>query len=246
MIWFMLAAVFVVYFMTVAVYTGMESRFHLIWLLLAALSTFCGVLADQTEKGMIWIPGFLLVVFLIFWIGILLLITRIVIRIVKAGKTETEPGADYMIVLGAHVNGRELSRALQNRLDAAFSYYQTSPDTICLLSGAMGPGEDITEAKAMQEYLVHRGIPEDKLLLEEESYNTEQNIANCRVMTDMDEKKVLVVTNRFHLYRALCICRKQGMKSVMGLAAEDHPIMIPTYYLREVLAILDYKRKKKI
>lgn len=246
MIWFLLAALFVVYFTIVAVYTGIESKFHLVWLVLAVLATLFGVLADQNSKGMIHIPGFLIILFAIFWMFVLLLILRTVLQILKAGRKKPEENAEYMIVLGAHVNGTAISRALQNRLDAAFLYYLNNPNTKLILSGAKGPGEDISEAEAMQKYLMHRGVPVERLILEMNSYNTDENIGNSRKLVDLDQSSVIVVTNRFHLYRALCICRKQGMQTVQGLAAEDHPIMIPTYYLREVMAIFQYRRQKKI
>lgn len=246
MIWFLLAALFTVYFMTVAVITGMESKFHLVWLFLAAAATLFGVIDDQNTKGMILVPGPLLVAFAIFWIAVGILVFSVIFRILKAGHTNADPDAEYMIILGAHVNGEMISSALRNRLDAAFSYYGNNPDVKMILSGAKGPGEEVTEAEAMEKYLLRRGVPSENLILEKESFTTEENIANCRALADLDHKKVVVTTNRFHLYRALCLCRKQGMENVQGLAADDHPLMIPTYYLREVMAILDYRRKKKI
>lgn len=246
MILFFVAAVFALYFITVAIYTGMESKFHLVWLFLAVMTALFGLIAELSTKGLVRIPDMLKLLFTAIWLVLLLLIIGIVMRIVSVGKTVPEPGAACIIVLGVHVNGTHISRALQNRLDTAFDYIKNSPDTLCFLSGARGPGEDITEAKAMQSYLVQRGISPEKLILEEGSFNTEENIVNCRAMAELDDQPVIVVTNRFHLFRAISICKKQGMKQVQGLAAKDHPIMIPTYYLREVMAILDYKRKNKI
>lgn len=246
MIWFFLATVFVVYFMVVAGYTGLESKFHMTWLILAFVATFLGVLEDQNAKGMIQIPKAFLVMGIIVGVAVLLIILAVVFRILKDGRNTAEAGAAYLIVLGAHINGIEVSRALQNRLETARQYYRSNPDVKILLSGGQGPGEDRTEAEAMQEYLLRKGIPEDCLIMEDASFSTEENIANCRKLVDLENQKLVLVTNRFHLYRSLCVCRKQGLKQVQGLPAEDHPIMIPTYYLREVLAILNYRWKKKI
>ncbi|MCQ2500897.1 MAG: YdcF family protein [Lachnospiraceae bacterium] len=246
MIWFLIATVCVVYFMAVAVYSGLESKFHLIWLGLALLATFFGVLEDQNAKRMIRIPmaGFILIY--VLWIAAILLVILLVLRIVKEGRDTSGPGAEYLIVLGAHINGDVVSRALQNRLDTAVRYYRENPDTKLILSGGKGPGEDITEAQAMREYLLQKGVPEESILTEEQSFNTEENIVNCRKLAERDDKKLIIVTNRFHLSRAIRICKKQGITQVEGLPAEDDPIMIPSYYLREVLATLDYQRKKKI
>lgn len=246
MIWFLLAAVFVVYFVAVAGYTGLESKFHLVWLALAVLATLFGVLADQSAKGMIRIPTFFVtVLILISCIGAVVILLT-VFQMIRAGRGKESPDAEYVIVLGAHVNGTTISRALQSRLDAAFLYYRGHPSVKLILSGAKGPGEDITEAEAMEQYLLHRGVPEETMIQEDASFSTEENIRNSRGLVNLDEKKVLVVTSRFHLYRALAVCRKQGMKQTAGLAAEDDPLMIPTYYLREVLAILKYRFQKKI
>lgn len=246
MIWFVLAIIFIVYFMTVAGYAGMETKFHLSWLVLAVVSTLIGVIRDQSRKGMIHIPELFTALFSVFCLIIILILVAVVLLIVRAGRPVPEPDADYLIVLGAHVNGMTISRALQNRLDSAMDYWLKYPQVKLILSGARGPGEDITEAEAMQKYLLHRGIPAENLILEAGSFSTEQNIVNSCALAELKNRKTVVVTNRFHLYRAMQLCKKQGMQKVSGLGAEDSLIMIPTYYLREVCVIISYRLQKKI
>lgn len=246
MIWFLLAALTAVYFLTVAVYTGLESRFHLVWLGLALFLTITGVISCQCSKGMIHISAILLLLFRFCGLLVLGLLFLVILRIVRNGRAVPDKGAEYVIVLGAHVNGSTISKALQKRLDAAYDYYRENPDAILILSGAQGKGEDLSEAEAMRSYLDHRGIPANRLLKEEASYNTEENIRNCRDLADLEERKTVIITNRFHLFRSMAIARKQGLKKVQGLGAGEHPLMQPTYYLREAIAVIYYRYKRKI
>lgn len=90
--------------------------------------------------------------------------------------------SDAVIVLGAGVNGTEPSLILQSRIDAAADYLERHPDVLAVLSGGRGPGEEITEAKAMAQGLTQRGIPASRLILEEASTSMAENFAgpgNC-------------------------------------------------------------------
>ena len=82
--------------------------------------------------------------------------------------TSTRRAAEYVIVLGAKVRGSELSNSLKKRLDKALEYAENNPNTVLVLSGGKGEGEDISEAEAMYDYLQYNGIPESQLLLEEQ------------------------------------------------------------------------------
>lgn len=92
--------------------------------------------------------------------------------------------ADYVIVLGARVRGAKISNSLKQRLDRAIEYSEEYPNTVLVLSGGKGPGEEISEARAMYEYLQYNGIPEDKLLIEDQSSDTVQNIEFSRTVID--------------------------------------------------------------
>ena len=77
-----------------------------------------------------------------------------------------EPEAEYLIVLGAGVNGSVPSLSLRERLEAALAYLERYPQAVAILSGAQGSGEDITEAQCMFDWLTARGIDENRLLWE--------------------------------------------------------------------------------
>ena len=70
---------------------------------------------------------------------------------------------DYLVVLGAQVNGTKLSNSLRLRVERAGEYLEENPETKAVLSGGKGTGEDITEAEAMYRYLEKKGISPERL-----------------------------------------------------------------------------------
>ena len=105
---------------------------------------------------------------------------------------------DYIIVLGAHVDGTRLSLALLERTRRAFQYLKENPDTKAVLSGGQGEGERISEAEAMYRYLTDHGIEGKRLFLEERSTNTKENLDFSLALIGNLEHSVGVVTNNFH------------------------------------------------
>lgn len=151
-----------------------------------------------------------------------------------------EPAA-VVIVLGAGVNGRTPSLTLRTRIEAAAAYLEKHPDTVAVLSGGQGPGEDITEAQAMRTALVGLGIPEERLLLEEKSTSTAENIAfSLGILAENGLEPaggVGIVTNDFHLFRALRIAGENGVNAV-GIPAElPWWWLSANYYVREFFAL---------
>ena len=149
--------------------------------------------------------------------------------------------ADYMIILGAQVKGSTVSRSLRYRLDTAVDYLKDNKQTKVIVSGGQGKGEDITEAEAMFVYLVNKGVEPSRIIKEENSTNTVENIQYSRTYITGAPKNIVIVSNGVHLYSALAIGKKQGLEIGSGLAAPTDAIMRPHYYLREALAILKYK-----
>ena len=87
---------------------------------------------------------------------------------------------DYIIVLGAHVDGTRMTLALLERARRALLYLEENPATRAVLSGGKGDGENISEAEAMYRYLTSYGIDGNRLILEEESTSTKENLEFSR------------------------------------------------------------------
>ncbi|WP_316570056.1 YdcF family protein [Neobacillus sp. YIM B06451] len=160
-------------------------------------------------------------------------------KIHQHAKDKPAPGADYVIILGARVKGETPSLALQARIDAAASYLLDNPETIAIASGGMGPGEDISEAEAIKRELVWHGISETRIIMEDQSTSTYENIKFSKALLPEGLRKGLVVTNTFHMYRAKMIASDNGL-DLGGLPAKTPAQAVVKSYGREYLAITKY------
>ncbi|MBQ7795905.1 MAG: YdcF family protein, partial [Lachnospiraceae bacterium] len=174
--------------------------------------------------------------------------------------------ADYVIVLGTQVQGETVSKMLENRLDKAYEYAKVHPNTVFILSGGKGEGEDISEAQAMYDYLKKRGVPEYQMIMEDRSVSTYENLVFSKILIDEREKnrrswikdlmnrsgylvppdeevtiRVGIVTSNFHVLRAKGIAKHIGLPNVSGIAAKSDPVMFLHFCVRECFAILKDK-----
>lgn len=146
-----------------------------------------------------------------------------------------ENNPEYLIVLGAQMRASGPSKVLRCRLDRAARYLTENPDTICIVSGGQGKNEPCTEAEGMAEYLIAQGISKDRILLEPDSKTTAENLRNSRHLLP-EGASVGIVTNNFHLFRALQTAKKEGFSNVSGIAADSSLLYLPNNLLREFLA----------
>lgn len=166
------------------------------------------------------------------------------ILIGNAALGNSQAQCDYIIVLGAGVNGTVPSLSLQNRIDAAYDYLTAHPNCIGILSGGQGPGEDISEAQCMSDQLTARGIPQDRLLLEDRSTSTRENIAFSLALieahTGHRPETAGILSSEYHLYRAGQVARGQGLEPV-GIPAKTSWVTLRiSYFLREIAAVWFY------
>jgi len=167
-------------------------------------------------------------------------LTAAEIPVLRAARTDADPKADYVIVLGAGVNGTVPSLSLTERLEAALDYLERYPAAVAVVSGGQGPGEDITEAEAMARYLTARGIPAERILREDRAASTRENLAFSRELIARREgaapDRVAVVTSEYHLYRSKKLASSLGMEA-LGVAARTRlPVLRINYFIREALA----------
>lgn len=145
------------------------------------------------------------------------------------------------VVLGCSVKGERPSRILAERLDAAYTYLVENPKAICVLSGGQGKGEDISEAECMYRYLTERGIAPERLLKEDASTTTEENLKySVQLLKEHGlDSEITIVTSEFHEYRANKTAERLGITSY-STPSHTFFIYLPTYYVRELYGILYY------
>lgn len=217
-------------------FSGFGTRFFLIW---GAIGAACIVLGAALARPRLLeaLPGWLKGIALgIFCLGVLIFVVVEGMILGQFG-AKARPGADYCIILGAQWKTDGPSEVLRRRLDKAIEYLQENPETIAVVSGGQGANEIISEAAGMKQYLMDAGIGEERILTEDKSTNTCENLAFSGNLLDKENSSVVVVTNNFHMFRALKIAEKQGYNA-QGLAAGSTAWMLPNNLLREFLGVL--------
>lgn len=229
------------YFFMYAIFVDLTNAFTYFWLMLGMILVLCKPLVAFMEArqisipmGVKWIGGTVLVIVLLIFI-----VTECVI--IGYGSKEPQRGADYVLVLGAQVKGTRLTYALQARLDIAYEYAVDNPSSVVIVSGGQGPGETVTEADAMARYLKEKGLSEERIVLEDQSTSTFENIEFSKKLMRSTDASVVLVTNHFHVYRGVGVAKKQGLTNVQGLGSSIKWYTIPNQYVREAFAVIMYK-----
>lgn len=223
------------YFVILLLYSGFTSAFYLIW---PAMALGCFLLSRLFHVGFFaHLPSAVRILLLTFAAAFLLLFAGVEGMILK-GAVQTPPtDLDYVIVLGAHVRSTGPSRALALRLDRAYAYASENPDTILIVSGGKGSNEPCTEASAMKDYLLKKGLPENRILMEDQSTNTRENLIFSKALLPEDAS-VGIVSNGFHICRALHLSETLGYKNAAGIPAKGDLITQPANLLREFFAVV--------
>lgn len=150
---------------------------------------------------------------------------------------------EAIVVLGAQVRqDGSLSLQLTWRLDAALEAWRHRqvPIVVC---GAQGSNEPCTEARAMRDYLVSKGVPEEQIRMDEASFNTRENLANAAALLPEAPQLIMVVTSDYHLPRALALARDLGWNAI-GQGGRTLPEYWVKNYSRETLAWVKYWLQK--
>ena len=135
--------------------------------------------------------------------------------------------------------GENHMRALTGSQKAE-EYLKENPGTIAVLSGGKGSGENISEAQAMYDCLVEAGIEEERLIKEDKSTSTVENLEFSAALIGKGGR-IGIISQNFHIYRALKLAEHQGYQDVYGIAASSEPIYQPHFMVREAFAIMKEK-----
>lgn len=140
---------------------------------------------------------------------------------------------DYIIVLGASVRRERPSPMLEDRLKKAIELYNINTQNKILVTGDHTK-EDYDEVTIMKNYLLENNIPEEKIIMDPAGVSTYDSI--FRVLKQLKAKKIIIVSQKYHLYRALYIANSLGIEAY-GVPADDIKYKGATYReVREILA----------
>ncbi|MBU5672471.1 YdcF family protein [Paenibacillus brevis] len=178
----------------------------------------------------------------LLWIGFCLYQIGSVDRNPAVNRYDQKP-ADAGIVLGASMWGDTPSPGLQERLNQALADYRAGKFEKLILTGGLDkPDYKYTEAEGMANFLISHGIPEEALLLENESTSTYENLLFSReIMEDHGLKSSVIITHTYHGNRAYEIAEMLNYDHP-GLSLTETKVLKPNQtVLREVLAYTKWK-----
>ena len=174
---------------------------------------------------------------------VLIILSFIIIQglIFINGNEKSEIEVDYLIILGARLYGEIPAPALLERLKISRDYLIENKDIKVIVSGGQGIDELIPEAHAMKKYLVDNGIEPDRIVVEDKSTSTYENLLySLEILEEIDGRenlKILIATNKHHIFRAKLIAKRLGVEPY-GLPAEIPPSILVKSYIREYFAVI--------
>lgn len=148
---------------------------------------------------------------------------------------------DAVIVLGAGLRGDRVTIPLKMRLDKAVEYHTKNPYAVIVVSGGQGFQETVSEASAMEKYLIENGVNPDKILTEDMATSTSENMRFSKEILDEtlgERYKTVVITNNFHIFRSMALAKKEGLRNLRHIHAGLQTYNIIPCGLRESLAVL--------
>lgn len=220
------------YYLFICYYTRKwNSTFAAFWVLFAVFNFILAVIMNFSPA---WLRYILLT---LNFIGYFVFFAVQVI-ICSAMLTLPPKKLDFIIILGAQVRGTKITNSLKRRLDKGAEYLKENPQTRVIVSGGQGKGEDVTEAFAMAQYLSTRGIEKERIILEEQSRNTYENLKYSASLADSMDDRIGIVSNNFHIYRSLVLGRQIGYTRLYGIAAGCNPVLFLNYMVREFFAVM--------
>ena len=199
----------------------------------AACFLFGDGLRQRLPRLYRWGRGLLLAAFCLA-LGLYLIFTW-AYRRYCAGEGPPQGEAVTVIVLGGAIDGEEPKLMLARRLNIAAGYLRENPRAVCIVSGGQGADEAVSEAFAMQKYLVRQGTSPERILQEDRSRNTRQNIAfSAGIIREKGlPRQAVIATDSFHQLRAAWFCRQNGL-TPSALPSLTPWGLLPSYELREM------------
>lgn len=150
---------------------------------------------------------------------------------------------DYIIVLGAGIKGEQVTPLLASRIDQGIEILKKNPKALLIMSGGQGKGEDIPEGEAMARYAINKGIDESKIIIEDKSTNTKENLLFSSKLMTKESPRVGLVTTSYHVFRALILAKDLGIRCI-GFGSVTKWYFTLNALIREFIGYLSMTWKK--
>jgi len=143
-----------------------------------------------------------------------------------------------VIVLGCQTNGYDPTPMLLSRLERAKTYLDEHPGSVAIVSGGKGEDEGVAEAESMRAWLENHGIAPERILKEEQSANTEQNLQDSAELMRQHGlgTDAVIVTDWWHELRGIHWARQNGL-SVGAEPCATWLSMLPVFAMRELCGV---------
>ncbi len=148
---------------------------------------------------------------------------------------------NYVVVLGAGLLGKKVTLLLASRINRGIEIYHKNPGSKLIMSGGQGPDEEIPESHAMAAYAEEHGVPKSDIIIEDRSKTTNQNLKFSHQLMKPDST-FCIVTNSYHVYRALVLAKRQGLQCI-GYGAKTKWYFTLNAFIREFIAYLVITKK---
>lgn len=205
------------------------------WPVIGVVLILCGILCDNRS-----LPRWLHIAWRCCLCAGLAAVLALECLVISGMHAVAPAGMDYLIVLGARVDPDGPSPALTRRLNAVMACLDDHPDAVIIASGGRGADEPMSEAQCIRDELVKRGVDVGRIVMEDKSASTIQNLRNSMALMDDPAVQVGIVTNNYHVFRATRMAKKLGLTNAHGIAAMYTGHTKFHYMIREAISIVVY------
>ncbi len=154
-------------------------------------------------------------------------------RMISAEEASSLRDVDCILILGAGLNSDESpSFMLEDRLEKGIALFDMGVSDRLLMSGDHGR-TDYDEVNVMKQYAIAEGAPSEMIFMDHAGFSTYESLYRARDIFEAD--KIVIVTQRYHLYRALYVADRLGIEAY-GVAAEE--IVYGGQTMREIREML--------
>ena len=239
-IYLLVGAASIAYYFLIGFYSRFGMSLQWIWLALGAALIAAGLLTRAP------LPRWLRYSWRAALCAGLALVAALECLVISGMGATAPPGMDYLVVLGATVYADGPSPALTRRINAVMGCLDEHPDAVIIASGGQGGNKPISEAQCIRDELVKRGVDPGRIVLEDRSTDTLENLANSRAIIGDDEARIGIVTNNYHIWRAMRLARQAGLTNAHGIASEYTGPTLFHFMIREAVSITIWFLKGKL